>query len=125
MPEQGKDTKPEIVDQSPKYVFETSSTEPEANLSSVGQMLIGGFIGFSPIFLVVLITAWGAFVNLTPLICGSAIVVLGGSAFAFTHEEGAWKSLGTGLLIGYFGGFVFIFLISLILILVSDLRFHL
>jgi hypothetical protein len=107
--EQQEDSKPEIVDQSPKYVFETAPTGPEGNLSSAGQMLIGGLVGFSPLFLMFVITAWGTNFNPTVFICGSTIFVLAGSAFAFTQQEGAWKPLGTSLLIGFFGGLVVLF----------------
>ena len=116
---QEEDTKPEIVDQSPKYVFETAPTEPEDNLSSAVQMLIGGLIGFSPIVLLVFLLAWGEFFNPTVLICGSAIFVLAGSALAFTQQEGVWKPLAIGLLSGYFGGFAVVFVLSGILVLVA------
>ena len=114
---QQEDTKPEIVDQSPKYVFETAPTGPEGNLSSAGQMLIGGLVGFCPLLLLIVISAWGSYFNPTPLICGSTIFVLAGSAFAFTQQEGAWKPLGTGLLIGFFGGLVVLFGLTGILVL--------
>jgi hypothetical protein len=114
--EQQEDTKPEIVDQSTKYVFETSQTKTEDNLSSAIQMIIGGLVGFSPLLLMIVISAW-AYFNPTPLICGSTIFVLAGSAFTFTQQGEAWKPLGTGLLIGFFGGLVVLFGIYLLVLL--------
>ena len=65
MTEQQEDSKPEIVDQSPKYVFETAPTGPEGNLSSAGQMLIGGLVGFSPLLLMFVIQR-GARISIQP-----------------------------------------------------------
>ena len=117
MTEQQEDSKPEIVDRSTKYVFETSQTKTEDNLSSAIQMIIGGLVGFSPLLLMIVISAWGSMLDPTPLICGSTIFVLAGSAFTFTQQGEAWKPLGTGLLIGFFGGLVVLFGIYLLVLL--------
>jgi len=113
---------PEIVDQSTTVVFTTSNPNPETPtlpLGKIEQMLIGGLIGFFPILLFFIITAWGANFNPTFFLCCSPIFIIACSAFAFTQQEGKWKPLGTGLLAGHFGSWLVLLFFTVIGLILS------
>ena len=102
---------------------EESGDAPEVTRGSKALEFLGGLaLGFAPILLLIYIEI---FTNLSPVtlihIFISAILVIGGSVFAFVKRKNA---MGTGILVGFFGGFALGFvLVMLFLILVVSVGF--
>ena len=97
---------------------EESVDAPEVTRGSKVLEFLGGFaLGFAPILLLIYIEI---FTNLSPVtlihIFMSAILVIGGSVFAFVKRKNA---MGTGILIGFFGGFALVFVLVILLLFLA------
>ena len=102
---------------------EESVDVPEVTRGSKALEFLGGLtLGFAPIVLMIYIEIFtNLMLDSLIQIFISAILVFGGSVFAFVKRKNA---MGAGILVGFFGGFALGFvLVILFLILVVSVGF--
>ena len=102
---------------------EESVTAPNVSRGSKVLEFLGGLaLGFMPIVLLIYIEIFtNLMLDSLIQIFISAILVFGGSVFAFVKRKNA---MGAGILVGFFGGFALVFvLVMLFLILVVSVGF--
>ena len=102
---------------------EESVADPDVSRGSKALEFLGGLaLGFMPIALLIYIEIFtNLMLDSLIQIFISAILVFGGSVFAFVKRKNA---MGAGILVGFFGGFALGFvLVMLFLILVVSVGF--
>ena len=97
---------------------EESIDAPEVTRGSKALEFLGGLaLGFAPIVLLIYIEI---FTSLAPIslieILISAILVIGGSVFAFVKRKNA---MGAGILVGFFGGFALGFVLVMLFLFLA------
>ena len=97
---------------------EESVAAPDVSRSSKVVEFLGGFaLGFVPIVLMMYIEIFtNLMLDSLIQIFISTILVIGGSVFAFVKRKNA---MGTGILVGFFGGFALVFILVILLLFLA------
>ena len=97
---------------------EESVTAQNVTRSSKTLEFLGGLaLGFMPIVLLIYIEIFtNLMLDSLIQIFISAILVIGGSVFAFVKRKNA---MGTGILVGFFGGFALVFVLVILLLFLA------
>ena len=97
---------------------EESVAAPNVSRGSKALEFLGGLaLGFAPIVLLIYIEIFtNLMLDSLIQIFISAILVIGGSVFAFVKRKNA---MGTGILVGFFGGFALVFVLVILLLFLA------
>ena len=97
---------------------EESIDAPDVSRGSKALEFLGGLaLGFAPIVLLIYIEIFtNLMLDSLIQIFISTILVISGSVFAFVKRKNA---MGTGILVGFFGGFALVFVLVILLLFLA------